>query len=152
MPTKSVSAAEDAGAGASPSGRLASLLREIIAAAPFGLSVLPVCLASGLLAFSPLGPDYVGKGITLGLYAIIFGGIVTAFLATSSFIVFSPRSNLALIQATAAAYFLGKPAFAGNPEAVITAMAACVLLGGIFVVLFALIGIARIIKYTPHPV
>jgi MFS superfamily sulfate permease-like transporter len=132
--------------------RLARFRREIMAAAPFGLSVLPVCLASGLLAFSPLGPDYVAHGITLGLYAIIFGGIVTAILATSSFIVFSPRSNLALIQATAAAYFLGKPAFAGNPEAVITAMAACVLLAGIFVALFALLGIARIIKYTPHPV
>jgi MFS superfamily sulfate permease-like transporter/CRP-like cAMP-binding protein len=134
------------------SARLALFRRELIAGVPFGLSVLPVCLSSGLLAFSPLGPDYIAKGITLGLYAIIFGGIVTAFFATSSFIIFSPRSNLALIQATAAAYFLGKPAFAGNPEAVITAMAACVFLGGIFVVLFALLGITRIIKYTPHPV
>jgi SulP family sulfate permease len=152
MPTKTRSVSEGPGAEKSLPGRPALFLREIVAAAPFGLSVLPVCLASGLLAFSPLGPDYVGKGITLGLYAIIFGGIVTAVLATSSFIVFSPRSNLALIQATAAAYFLGKPAFAGNPEAVITAMAACVFLGGIFVGLFALLGVARIIKYTPHPV
>lgn len=132
--------------------RFASVRRDVVAALPFGLAVLPTCLSSGLLAFSPLGPDYVATGITLGLYAIIFGGIVTAVVATSSFIVFSPRSNLALIQATAAAYFLGKPAFAHHPEAVVTAMAASVFLGGIFIVLFALAGISRIIKYTPHPV
>src|SRR5205823_3736761 len=98
--------------------------------------LLPICLASGLLAFSPLGPEYVAKGITLGLYAIIFGGTCAALLATSSFIVYSPRSNLALIQATAATYFLSKSSFASNPDAVIIAMATCVFLAGLFVILF----------------
>jgi MFS superfamily sulfate permease-like transporter len=132
--------------------RLALLRREIFAALPFGLALLPTCLSSGLLAFSPLGPDYVAKGITLGLYAIIFGGTCAALLATSSFIVYSPRSNLALIQATAATHFLTKASFAHHPEAVIVAMAACVLLAGLFQVVFAVGGISRIIKYTPHPV
>jgi MFS superfamily sulfate permease-like transporter len=126
--------------------------REVFAAVPFGLALIPTCLSSGLLAFSPFGPEYLAQGITLGFYAIIFGGICTALLATTAFIVYSPRTNLALIQATAATYFLGKPAFTNQPELVIAVMAGCVLLGGLFVVLFSLLGIARIIKYTPHPV
>jgi MFS superfamily sulfate permease-like transporter len=134
------------------SGRMAQWRREFFIAVPFSLALLSICLSSGLLAFSPLGPDYVGKGITLGLYAIIFGGTCTALLATSSFIVYSPRSNLALIQATAAAHFLGKASFANNPEAVIVAVAVCVFLAGLLQILFAVAGIARIIKYTPHPV
>jgi MFS superfamily sulfate permease-like transporter len=132
--------------------RLAQWRRELLIAVPFSLSLLSICLSSGLLAFSPLGPDYVAKGITLGLFAIIFGGICTALLATSSFIVYSPRSNLALIQATAATHFLSKESFAHNPEAVIVAMAVCVFLAGLLQILFAVGGIARIIKYTPHPV
>jgi MFS superfamily sulfate permease-like transporter len=134
------------------SARLALWWRELLIAIPFSLALLSICLSSGLLAFSPLGPDYVAKGITLGLYAIIFGGICTALLATSSFIVYSPRSNLALIQATAATHFLGKASFAHNPEAVIVALAVCVFLAGLLQILFAVGGIARIIKYTPHPV
>lgn len=132
--------------------RWALLRREVVVALPFGLALLPICLSSGLLAFAPLGPDYVAKGITAALYAIIFGGIIATLFATSSFVVYSPRSNLALVQATAAVYFLGKASFAGNPAAVVVAMAACVMLAGLFQILFAAVGVARIIRYTPHPV
>jgi MFS superfamily sulfate permease-like transporter/CRP-like cAMP-binding protein len=144
--------ADDDNAPGSWGARFASVRRDVVAALPFGLALIPTCLSSGLLAFSPFGHEYLAKGITLGFYAIVFGGICTALLATTAFIVYSPRTNLALIQATAATYFLSKPSFANNPEAAITAMAGCVLLGGLFVVLFSLLGIARIIKYTPHPV
>lgn len=139
-------------AGNDPAERWALLRREVVVALPFALSLLPVCLSSGLLAFAPLGPDYVAKGITAALNAIIFGGIIAALFATSSFVIHSPRSNLALVQATAVAYFLGKASFAGNPAAVVVALAACVLLAGLFQILFAIIGVARIIRYTPHPV
>jgi MFS superfamily sulfate permease-like transporter len=145
-------ALEDGEGPVSWTARLSLLRREVLVALPFSFSLISICLSSGLLAFSPLGPDYVARGITLGLYAIIFGGICTALVATSSFIIYSPRSNLALIQATAAAHFLGKASFANNPEAVIVALAICVFLAGLLQILFAIGGIARIIKYTPHPV
>src|ERR1700751_472750 len=86
--------------------RFALLRRDVLAGLPFAFALLPTCLPSALLAFAPLGPDYIARGATLGLYAIIFGGTCTALFATSSFVVYSPRSNLALIQAAGATYFL----------------------------------------------
>jgi SulP family sulfate permease len=133
-------------------GKLTLLRREIIVGLPFGLSLLPICLASGVLVFSPLGPDYLARGIGSGLYSIIFGATCAALFARSSFIISGPRTTLALIQATAVAHFVANPLFAGQPAAVIAALAACVLLAGIFRIGFTVLGVARIIKYTPHPV
>ena len=50
--------------------RFALLRREVLAGVPFAFALLPTCLTSALLAFAPLGPDYIARGATLGLYAI----------------------------------------------------------------------------------
>jgi MFS superfamily sulfate permease-like transporter len=132
---------------------LALVRREILAALPFGLALLPTCLASGVFAYSPLGPGYAAAGVVAGLYTIIVGGVVACLVANAGFVISSPRSNLALIQATAATHFLQAGSVAHDPvPVVITAMMVCVLLAGVFQMVFAVSGISRIIKYTPHTV
>lgn len=133
-------------------GKLAVVRREITAGFPLGFALLPTCLASGVLAYSPLGPDYAVLGVMAGLYTIVFGGLWVALFANAGFIISSPRSNLALIQAAAATHFLAVGPLARDPMAIIAAMTFCVLLAGLFQIVFAVAGIARIIKYTPHTV
>jgi hypothetical protein len=60
---------------------------------------LPICIASGILAFAPLGPDYAAAGAAAGLCGAIVTGGVAALVATSSFVITTPRVSEALLRA-----------------------------------------------------
>jgi len=64
---------------------------EIAAGAIASILSLPVCVAAGVLAFSPLGPAYAALGATAGLLGAIAAGGISALAATSSFVVTIPR-------------------------------------------------------------
>jgi sulfate permease, SulP family len=126
--------------------------RDIVAGLIVGLLALPICLAAGVLAFSPLGPAYVAEGAAAGLYAAIAAGAVAALVATSSFAITCPRGSPALVLASLIAALIANPALAGDTRLVIGAAALCVFLAGIWQILFGLFRVAGIIKFTPHPV
>ena len=113
---------------------------------------LPVCVASGLLAFAPLGPGYAVAGATAGLCGAIVACCVSALLATSSFVVTTSRVSEALLLATLTTALLATPAVAGDRDLIVVAMFLCVLLAGLWQMIFGLAGVAKIIKFTPHPV
>jgi sulfate permease, SulP family len=113
---------------------------------------LPVCIASGVLAYAPLGPHGIAQGASAGLTGGAFAAIFAAIFSTPSFVISSPRASISIIQASLAAFLLHNQAFAGNSPMIIDAMSLCGLLAGIWQMLFSLTGIERIIKCTPHPV
>jgi hypothetical protein len=80
----------DKNAGVMTSTRLA-WRQDIAAGAIASIVSLPVCVASGVLAFAPLGPGYAATGAGAGLCGAIVAGIVSALFATSSFVIASPR-------------------------------------------------------------
>lgn len=131
---------------------LASRTHDIIAGLSVGILALPICLAAGVLVFSPLGPDFVTEGATAGLCGAIIAGAVTALVATSSFVITGPRAGPSLVLATFIAALTVNPAFTGDPESILGAAALCVFLGGSWQILFGLFRVSTIIKFTPHPV
>lgn len=112
---------------------------------------LPGCVASGLLAFAPLGPDHAAVGAAAGLCGAIVTGCIPALLATSSFVVTAPRVAGSLLLASLAASLLAIPG-AGDKHFIVVAMFLCVVLAGVWQVLFGLAGVAKMIRFTPHPV
>jgi sulfate permease, SulP family len=126
--------------------------RDIAAGAIAAIVSLPVCIASGLLAFAPLGPEYAAAGATAGLCGAIVACCVSALVARSSFVVTTARVSEALLLASLTTALLGNDAAAGDKGAIIVAMFACVLLAGLWQIFFGLARIAKIIKFTPHPV
>ncbi|HEY0442369.1 MAG TPA: SulP family inorganic anion transporter, partial [Xanthobacteraceae bacterium] len=129
-----------------------SLGREIGAGVALACATLTVCLSQGLLAYAPLGHSHVALGAAAGLYGAAVAGGVAALLATSSFVVTSPRASISVIQAGLVASLLGQPAFAAHPQLILVAIALCVFFAGLWQVLFGLLNLGRIIKFTPHPV
>lgn len=125
---------------------------ELSAGVSVGLLAIPLSLAPAVLIFSPLGPAYAATGATAGLIGAVVGGIIAALFATSSFVVTVPRASNALILSTVIATLMTRPAFAGNDQLIIAMAALCVLLAGLWQVLFGIFRVARIIKFTPHPV
>ena len=126
--------------------------RDLAAGAIAAIVSLPVCVASGLLAFAPLGPDYAAAGAAAGLCGAIVTCFVAGLFATSSFVVTTSRVSEALLLASLATALLPLPAVAGDRNLIIVAMFLCVLLAGSWQIIFGVAGVAKIIKFTPHPV
>lgn len=117
-----------------------------------GLVCLPLSTACGLLVYAPLGPNYVAAGAAAGLYGGAVVGVLVALLATSSFIITTGRVSMALVQAGLTATLVGNKALLGHPELIITAVTLCLLLAGIWQILFGIFRVAGVIKFAPHPV
>jgi sulfate permease, SulP family len=126
--------------------------KDLAAGAIAAIVSLPVCLASGLLAFAPLGPDYAAMGAAAGLCGAIVTCCVSALFATSSFVVTTSRVSEALLLASLTTALLAVPAVASDKNPIVVAMFLCVSLAGLWQTIFGLAGFARVIKFTPHPV
>ncbi len=126
--------------------------KDLAAGAIAAIVSLPVCVASGLLAFAPLGPAYAVAGAAAGLCGAIVACCVSALFATSSFVVTTSRVSEALLLASLTTALLAMPAVASDRDLIVVAMFLCVALAGLWQVIFGLAGVAKIIKFTPHPV
>ncbi len=126
--------------------------QDITAGAITTIIALPSAIAASLLTFAPLGPDYIGTAAAAGLLSCIAGGGLAAILATSSFVGSAPRASETLILATLVTALLNRPEIAADKGLIVTSVYVCVLLGGLWQCLFGLAGVAKIIKFTPHPV
>ncbi|HUC65064.1 MAG TPA: SulP family inorganic anion transporter [Stellaceae bacterium] len=132
--------------------RLGFVRREVAAGLTAGLVALPVCIASGVLAYAPLGKSGIASGASAGLTGGAFAAIFAAIFSTPSFVISSPRASISIIQASLAAWLLQNHAFAGHDSMIIDAMSLCGLLAGVWQMVFSFTGIEKIIKCTPHPV
>ena len=127
-----------------------TLRAEILAGGTGALITLPFHVSAGVLAFSPLGPDYIAAGAATGLLCAVAGGLIGALARCPSFIVNVPSTPLALIQASFLSILLG--ATGGNVPLVLAVAPLSVLLAGLWQALFAWSGLVRIVKFTPYPV
>jgi MFS superfamily sulfate permease-like transporter len=130
----------------------AALRQDIAAGAITTIIALPSAIAASLLTFAPLGPDYIGTAAAAGLLGCIAGGGLAAILAASSFVGSAPRASETLVLATLVTALLNRPEIAADKGLIVTSVYICVLLGGLWQCLFGLAGVAKIIKFTPHPV
>ncbi len=126
-----------------------TLLQELSGGVLAACLTLPLCVGAGILAYSPLGPQYVALGAVAGLHSAIVGGAVAALARRSSFVLTFPTTPICAIQAS-----LTLPLFAlcGDWPRFILAMAACLALAGIWQAVFAASGLSRIMRFVPHPV
>jgi MFS superfamily sulfate permease-like transporter/CRP-like cAMP-binding protein len=138
-----------AAARGSPRGA-STWLREIGAGAAGAMLTLPFSVSAGVLAFAPLGRDYIGAGAATGVLCAIAGGLVGALARSNSFIVNVPTTPLALIQASFVSSLL--LSFNGDVARVLAVAPLSVLLAGLWQALFAWSGLVRIVKFTPYPV
>jgi MFS superfamily sulfate permease-like transporter len=134
-----------------PEMSLGQLRRELAAGMNTALVALPVCISSGVLAYAPLGGDFIAKGAAAGLTGGALSAIMTSSVAGSTFVMSSPRASISVIQASLAAFLVSRQEFASTPQMIIDTMSLCGLLAGLWQMLFGVLGLDRIIKCTPYP-
>src|SRR5262245_51995260 len=132
--------------------RLSAWRQDITAGAIASIVSLPLCIASGVLAFAPLGPNYAAIGAAAGLCGGIVAGAVSALVATSSFVTTSPRVSESLLLAGLIISLSNNPGVANDKHLIVVAVFLCVALGGLWQAAFGVAGVAKVIKFTPHPV
>ena len=118
--------------------------------------VLPVAISCGVVAFAPMGKDFAAYGALAGLNAAIFVTFVAALLGGTPLQNSGPKSSLAVILAAVMVTTLSDPLM---PEE-IGAKAAlaivltffCVVMAGIFQVIFGILKLGNLIKFIPYPV
>jgi SulP family sulfate permease len=117
---------------------------------PVGL-LLPVRAraASGILAYSFLGPASAHMGAMAGLCGLIVGSACIAIFATSSPLLSMPRSGTAIIIFAAGHYLLGTGL--SDPLQILATLALCIALANLLQIIFGLSGLARLIAYIPYP-
>ncbi len=102
--------------------RLIRWRQDMTAGAIASIVSLPVCVASGVLAFAPLGPSYATMGAAAGLSGAIVAGAVSALVATSSFITTSPRVSESLLLASLIIALSNKSAVANDKHLIVIAV------------------------------
>jgi SulP family sulfate permease len=101
-------------ADAAANGRpqpIAHVMRQMLAGAWTAVVALPICLAAGLLAFAPLGGDWLGRGAMAAVLAAIFSGLAATLFSRPSAAVTSPRASICLVQASLAVTLMSRPQY-----------------------------------------
>ena len=127
--------------------------RECLAGLAAACVALPFAIAAGVLVYSPLGPSYVPYGASVGLLTSLIAGLIAAGLATSSSIITGANVSSSLIPAGLMAELVSDQRMAtGNYQVVVLGLMTCLMLAGVLQIAFGLLGVGRIIKFTPQPV
>ena len=134
----------------SRAGGLRGAAREGSAGVVAASLTIPLCVGAGVLAYTPLGPDWVARGAIAGLLCAIVGGIAAAVFRRSSFVASFPTTPICVIQASVFASIVA--AIPGDPSRALGVLSLCVVCVGLWQILFALSGLSRVIRFVPHPV
>ncbi len=131
---------------------LAHVLRQTMAGVSVAVVGLPICLAAGMLAFAPLGGDWLGRGALAAIYAAIFSGLAATLFSRPSAAVTSPRASICLVQASLAVTLLSRPQYANDPAAVLVLMSLALVVSGVAQTLLGAFRVVRLVQVAPQPV
>ena len=130
--------------------------REMIAGCAGALTVLPVVLTLGLLAFSALGAAASQVALIAAFVTASLGSVVHAAISRTRLPVAGPSLATALTLATLVIQLVADPrlapATATGVQNIVALCGLAVLLSGALQVGFALLGLARLARLVPQPV
>lgn len=126
--------------------------RDLLAGLNAACVTLPLGLTAGILVYAPMGPEYYAQGAAAGLLTTIVAGALAALFSSSSFIIVGPLASTSIIPAALTAYLMNEATFARAPHFIVLAIAICIILSGLLQIIFGVLNLGRVIKFTPHSV
>jgi SulP family sulfate permease len=136
-----------AAAAAAPASRW----RAWTALAGETLAQAPESAAYGLLALAPLGPSLAPAGLAAALLSAVIANPLVAALGAGG-LVTAPRAALSLLTAALVGRLLATGGAVMTPGVVLALLAAGLVLAGALQLLFGVLRLGTVVKYTPHPV
>ena len=115
---------------------------------------LPGNIIFGIIAFSPLGGDYVSQGILASMFASVFGGILAAMFGGTPFMITGPQAAPAIVLASVLAKLAATIDISTAPGAlkVMHIAFSCIFISGGLQLIFSFLRMGGIVKYVSYPV
>jgi len=116
----------------------------------------PMAIGYGIMAFAPLGSEFVQQAVMAGLFSAIFAGFFASFFGGSPIQITGPKAPLTLIYGSLISSIVSIQAISNYTEStvyiIIGLASLCLLIAGISQIIFGALGIGNLIKYVPQPV
>ena len=131
-------------------GRTATVLSKAASAFILGL---PSMIATGVIAFAPLGAAAAAAGVTAALLGGAIGILICTVLSGTRGVVVGPTSGIALVTGSVFAALLQRGEL--SPDDPVSALAVLLLLGlltAVFQLAMAVVQMGRLMTLLPYPV
>ena len=154
MPTSATSKQRTSPEGAVRTNPRPVFPGDILGPLTAALVSIPIEASYGIIAFAPLGPDYLAVGVLAAVYCSLISNLVGAIGTARPGLLGGTRPTLALAIAVLIGH-LSTVLHVGDAPDVPLVLAATMLtlvMAGICQVLMGLADIGRLFKYMPYPV
>lgn len=116
----------------------------------------PMAIGYGIMAFAPLGSEFVQQAVMAGLFSAIFAGFFAPLFGGSPIQITGPKAPLTLIYGSLISSIVSIqaiPTYTESTVYIIIGLASfCLLIAGISQIVFGVLGVGNLIKYVPQPV
>ena len=123
--------------------------KDLGAACVGALASLPQAVAFGLIAVSPLGPEWAAFGIAAGVATSFLAGSLNGGLSSHPFLISGPAAVTALVFAVAVQAALAR---GYDPQHALVLAYLAVIVGGLFQLAAGLLRLGKLVSYVPVPV
>lgn len=113
------------------------------------LVALPSAIAFGVTVYAPMGESYAPLGAVAGITGVVVLGIIASLLGGAKRLISAPCAPAAAVLSAFVIEYMSKGI---STELLVIMLLMVGLMGGLFQILFGLIGIGKAIKYMPYPV
>ncbi|NIS74380.1 MAG: hypothetical protein GTO08_03705, partial [Deltaproteobacteria bacterium] len=119
------------------------------------ITTIPLSIGYGIIAFAPLGSEFIPIASLIGIYAAIFAGFLAPLFGGTHIQITCPNAPLTLILASFIATMAAKLEIIDVPTrfTLIVGLASlCVLIAGTVQILFGALRLGNLVKYVPYPI
>ncbi|MBW1799267.1 MAG: SLC26A/SulP transporter family protein [Deltaproteobacteria bacterium] len=133
---------------------LSGIKKDLLGGLSTAVVSVPGNIVFGIIAFAPLGSEYMAQGILAGMYSSIFLGLCTGLFGGTPGMISGPKAPGSLVFGGLIASLIASRYFNLNGQAptilIIAYMA--VFLSGVMQTVFGFLRFGSLIKFIPYPV
>jgi sulfate permease, SulP family len=109
-------------------------------------------VAAGVIAFSPLGQDYLGEAVLAGMLSSIVAGLLASLSGSAPGMIVGPQATTAMAFAALLSQLLATGHFDGRPELLLSLAFSAVMISGSVQILLGAFRVGGLVKFMPYPV
>ena len=129
---------------------------DIIGGITTSVVALPMSIAFGVLAFAPMGEEFIAQGALTGIYGVIVAGIITSLFGGTPGMVSAPTAPMSVMVTAIIVPLLKDPEIAASGEdpfgIILMLVSMTIFMAGVFQLVMGAMGGGKLIKFIPFPV
>jgi SulP family sulfate permease len=109
-------------------------------------------VATGVIAFAPLGPDYLGEAILAGMLSSIVAGLLASLTGSAPGLIVGPQATTAMAFAALLSQLMATGVFDTRPELILPLAFSAVMISGSVQILLGAFRVGGLVNFMPYPV